>query len=442
MTLREIITTLETLSFTLQHTKPKVEAPNLDVGNLVQEVTTLSKTQSQNEDEISDTLLNRLEHKMLSLDRPTLLLYLFYQLGFNLFNDVFVTMAESASRFKTLAPYDLELSTLHNLCMIHKYISINTYYLIIPPFALPWSDVILPKYYHRYNDLTIGFGIPKEFLSLSDPNLVHIVNMLLNGDTQVVTSPKWTTWTRQNFIENTSPLAVGINGTACVGKTTIIDRAIASIQVEIDPNADIIKAGKYGGYRGKDNEQALAMEYQAIVYGLMQEQYTSIADRDMYNNLIWRFILSHQDTKNCTAENIVQHVTSKISTNMIQIMRKQPIIIIVDLDALKNRRRMFRRAMGGDRLRCFIEYYVPAQNALYGLFAYLCGWPIFNRNFDDKLNQQDEIVDLMVSKIKDNVERYDMKLPTENTLTLGKFSYDLEPDQYDYNTAVSLGIFK
>jgi len=337
------------------------------------------------------------------------------------------------------------------MIIIHKYIHVDQYYVTISPLELTWSDAIIARFYQQFNIIAElpQPTILRDALLIERGNLISLVSRILKSDVSLF-KKEFKMWDRQSFIEDTAPVAVGVNGTACVGKTTILNMALEKIQKYLDPQAQILKAGKFGGFKGKDREQTAAMQYQAITFAVMGDQYTSIADRDMFNNFIWRIIMAHQCTRTCTAEKIVDNVLNKVSSNMIEVMSKQPIMIILDFNIVQNRMRMYKRANGGDRTRCFIQYYTPAQNAVYGLFAYLCKWPTFHRCFSENVTDkeaglvmQKEMVNLIYEKLQTNVRRYNDVLPFSDTLKLGKFVYTLPKDEFaEYNIAEALGIFK
>ncbi|QLI62427.1 KN57gp_065 [Dikerogammarus haemobaphes nudivirus] len=450
MSLVEIITALEEGEFTISNIHPCIKSnkPMLNIKQLEEELESeYRQAETMSEKQTKEGVLYTLHLKMFALDRPTLLLYLYFQIVYNLFDTSFENSLKSAFSIKCLWPFQKITPTnsiIHGLSTIHEYVEHNKYYVVIPPLYLPWSDAIISRYYQRYNSVDV---IPKPFvfktfLNIERKELIKIVDMILNEDPNFVNKVQKGRWSREAFIENTSSIAVGINGTACAGKTSILNQALEIIHETIDPNASILKAGRYGGFVGKDVEQTMAMQYQAIVYGLMVDQYTSLADRDMFNNFIWRLIMAHQDQESCTAEKIVNNFLEKVSSNMINLMLQQPILIFLDLNVPANRVRMFRRGTGGDHFRCFIEFYTPAQNAIYGLFAYLCNWPTFNRSFDeDKIEKQKEVIEMITAKIANNKLKHSNQLPKKNTLQFGRFEY-INKESDEYKTARALGIFK
>lgn len=442
MSLQNIITCLETGKFTITKKYIDYKGP-LNLPRLEVELLSKIKSSQECEDIVTHNTFYKIDKKIFALPKQTLYLYLYYQLLYNFYNTPFKSQTKSISMLKSLQPKTIyiPLMIFQNLSIIHQYIENNLYYISIPPIHLPWSDVICVKLFSSYN-YTKVIPLPLEStsdLSLEYNNLIDVATSILNpsDDTMKIISQ----WNMDDFINKTASIAVGVNGTACAGKTSILNKTLTKIHENIDSNASILKAGKYGGYKGKDNEQILALTYQATLFAAMQEQYTSISDRDMFNNLIWRMILYHMDSFSCTPKNIVDNFISKVSRNLINIMSKQPIVILIDLNVPENRYRMYRRETGGDRKRCFIEYYTPSQNCIYGLFAYLCKWPIFNRTFDDE--KQENIINLIYSKIKHNVATYNNKLPILNTLEEGSFSYTKSNEtEVTYDIATTLGIFK
>lgn len=442
MSLKEIIESLETKKFTI--TKTRIENKHsLDLQKLELMLLAGIEASVECESVVSQNTFYRFEMKMYCLPKRLLYMYLYYQLLYGFYDSPFENITSSISLLRSLQPKTIYLpvTIFKDLAIIHKYIVIDTFYLSIPPIYLPWSDIIIPKLFSSYNYIVEEQIKPviSTDLHMNYDNLIDIVTRILNPDE--TTLENISQWDTNQFLYSTDSIAVGVNGTACAGKTAILNKALEKIKTDFDPNAEILKAGKFGGYGGKDIEQVLSLSYQATLFCSMYNQYTSIADRDMFNNLIWRLILCHMDTATCTPKLIVDNFLSKISSNIIKIMTRKPIIILLDLNVPENRYRMYRRNTGGDRKRCFIEFYTPAQNAIYGLFAYLCNWPIFNRDFDQ--TKQDFIVDLIVSKINENIKNNNDKLPIKNTLEEGSFIYNTGNENItDYKTAVTLGIFK
>jgi hypothetical protein len=124
------------------------------------------------------------------------------------------------------------------------------------------------------------------------------------------------------FLYDTKFTAVKINGTACAGKTTILNNTLAEIKETIDSNAEILKIGSMGGFAGKDYNQVLAMQYQYVAIGMADQFYTSVCDRCPFNNMIWRIILAMMDTTQDLVTVFMKEL-SDISPLMLELMAKE-----------------------------------------------------------------------------------------------------------------------
>lgn len=258
-----------------------------------------------------------------------------------------------------------------------------------------------------------------------------------------------------HFLHETCNDAVMVNGTACVGKTSFLQEVVEEIRNKIDPNSRLLKASGCGGFRGKDCEQVLAMQYQLCASGLAKLCYTSVIDRCFFNNLLWRIIQALYNTNTDIVEYFL-FLFSLFSPAVIELMKREPIIVIIETNVPRNRKRMFDRDEGGDHIRCRLERYVIAQNLVYGVFATLCNWPLIDLgNFSfNETNIFKKIQQLILEKIILNVERNGKKLPTvsdkasdEETplfLKRHKFITEYKPEVniFDYNIAKCIEVLK
>ena len=270
---------------------------------------------------------------------------------------------------------------------------------------LPWNDYVVPNIADlvRTKDLKNS----KTIDYLDKDKLKFAVQQIRNKDVSFINSLK-NEEVKNHFVNNTDAICVAFNGTACAGKTNLLFEVNNYTVKNIDETAKIEKVGKYGNFKGKDNNQILSLSYQLLAHSLTINNITSVLDRDVFNNMIWRFILrfingmSKYKTEEKLQEAIVNFVHDTVPANIVQVMKRYPIIVIVDLNEKQNRTRMFDRGTGGDRKRCYVKDYVEMQNMFYMLFAYLCCWPVF----DTTLNQDERkvIKKLALKKIKANAE--------------------------------------
>lgn len=274
-------------------------------------------------------------------------------------------------------------------------------------------------------------------------DLYAIASNIYNGNTSALVST--------NILEcypkfgETLPYASMVNGTACVGKTTLLNQAISIINATIDPNATVLKLGSYGGFRGKDIDQVLAMSAQTTALDLVQFNYTSIMDRCITNNLIWRIIMRaiEFDEPEKFISVILMHITA-LSKSYFHYRSKYPVIIIIDTDVNANRERMFMRNEGQDIYRSKILNYVCLQNIVYGLFAKLCNWVIVDiglcKTQEARNALYKDIKDLLVYKSRLNSVRKPVAIDTQLTF---KSETIYDPNTFnDYSAATELRIFK
>ncbi|UOT91815.1 TK1 [Aratus pisonii nudivirus] len=282
-----------------------------------------------------------------------------------------------------------------NLCEYED----KTYYLQVKDIYLPWNDYILPEITGRLHGVVTRERFQKPLDCIKNKlHLHHVVHQLMIKDNEFIESLK-SEKVRNHFTNKTISAAVSINGTACVGKTTLLSKLKNLVTSSHDETCQIEKIGRYGKYKGKDNNQILSLSYQSILLNIANRYPSNLLDRDPFNNLIWRCILQcvHTNSKNLEDE-IVEIFYNCISQNLLKTMKTYPIIILIDLNEEDNRRRMFLRNTGGDRKRCYITNYVLIQNVFYSLFAYYCSWPVFDTVFKN----EEAIIQLVMKKIYKN----------------------------------------
>lgn len=271
---------------------------------------------------------------------------------------------------------------------------------------LPWNDYIIPilarevfqnetNPYKKLNHRTLD--------TYFTDDVRQLVTKLVQKDQGFLT------WLCQNshqnfdhFVNHTQRISIAINGTACVGKSSLLLELAGELSSFYNTQCQVQKIGKYGGYRGKDNNQVLSLSYQAVMMNLTNRDVNNLHDRDAFNNLIWRCILQYPDNDEKDLVELVTEIFVKsISKNLIKTMSQYPVIVLIDLNAVANRERMYLRNTGNDRVRCFIKNYVESQNVFYALFAYMCRWPIFNTAYDP--TDRSTIKKLVFEKYHNNV---------------------------------------
>ena len=376
-----------------------------------------------------EKLLNgyMLEKKMLALDIHLYLAYIYVSLSKKLFCLKFINNNKTIELINSIDENDIITNQLkRKLAIIHETFDYQKNYFvrIDNSLALPWNDFILPtlmRHSLSKNNLVNDLELPSMSYNKSTKlinkvsienrklELYSIGNAIYRNDNIILNTQlfgKINESRIQHFINNTLPVALSINGTACSYKTTFINNCLSEIKNQIDPNARILKIGKMGKFKGKDSNQVLAMNYQYMISSLVHIYYTSLFDRCKFNNMIWRIILACMNTN----KDPVMMALNKLldfTPHIINQMKMEPIIIFIDLNKIENRKRMNMRNKGSDKIRASIENYVSAQNIVYGLLAYLCDWPIFPAN----LQLHSDIAKFIITKIKKNVSAYSETLP-------------------------------
>lgn len=299
------------------------------------------------------------------------------------------------------------------------------YYIKVDDIYLPWNDYIMTwlaaTMYKK--DIKTGKDEFKKPDYYEDAEIRPVVHDLIHKHSEFLNMLK-SSKNHDFFMNKTQDIAVSINGTACVGKTNLLQELQNEIIDRYDSTCRIEKIGKYGGFRGKDNNQILALAYQAVIINRTNRNCSNVFDRDPFNNLIWRcilgFVKTYDDLQQLEDE-IVSMLLQSISKNLIKTMQQYPVIILIDNDIKANRERMFKRATGGDCKRCFITSYVSAQNLFYCFFAYMCNWPVFDTGF--KRTDRDTIKRLVLQKVSTNSRNPTTKIPDINHMVSFKTTY-------------------
>lgn len=377
----------------------------------------------------------RLEWKFMAMDDDYLLvMFLYYHFAGRIFNVPFESYSKTVELCKSI--YETSDKMIYTkLAYIHETFTLKPNYTIsIKDIEIPWNDRILPRLSREQNrskrTFSQAFGCSSSMIN-SMPTLAH--ESLFSSFEQKELIRKYATifgrgYTSKDskeletdlnnmdpgvldrFLNHTKFTAVKINGTACAGKTTILNNTLADIQTTIDCNAEILKIGSMGGFAGKDYNQVLAMEYQYVAIGMADKFYTSVCDRCPFNNMIWRIILSMMDTTQDMVSVFMKELAD-ISPLMIKLMSNEPIIVIIATDVQTNRDIMARRNNGGDVYRSRIENYTKAQNIVYGVLAKLCNWILVDTSSNNFREKQNKIQELLVKKTERNVWYHHNKTP-------------------------------
>lgn len=318
--------------------------------------------------------------------------------------------------------------------------------------SLPWNTYILSRLASdekaTYSEVSGKINISdveikslRRICLLDGINIVDLVEIIhaYSGTKITPLLEKLQNIDEETFVEKSRIMSPCVNGTACVGKTTILNEALDRVRRKIDKDASILKSGIYGAFEGKDNSQLKAMLLQLNMICMSLEHYTSIMDRCPMNNMMWRIILSLMNERADLVGEVVRQFNT-LTIEQIKNYSKFPIIIIVESDVLANRSRMRRRDEGTDYMRSKIENYVKAQNIVYGLFAYLCKWPLINRSSSSF--EPETLIRLIYKKIESNVSRMNGLLPNQPPEPYKVHCEMFDDDNINYTYAKNLKIFK
>lgn len=370
-------------------------------------------------------------------------------------------------------------SILFLMCAIfNKLKTVNKIYYI-NEITYPWNNAIIPAIGRlmtenkksftncdRYIDLTQNYNTCVEDDDLNTetcnpalnfkqmslleycPKLELIALKFFNGDVQDLVTHHYdlTDEFIDDWVKRTHNHAVFVSGTACVGKTTFLNDAIKNIQEKYNECATIMKSGRCGGFDGKDEDLILALSLQATMLNYATTYTTCIGDRTPYDNLIWRFIMNlprFNDTGSMVAE--FTKSFSKFSPVLLQLIAKEPYIIIINTNVLKIREQMKMRNHANDVSRSDVYRYVELQNMAYGVFGHLSNCividlaetnnripPELHKLIDRKCKANFELTGKITMKDADNIHRVDV----------GPFKTLIPDCKEDYECAKVLKIFK
>lgn len=402
---------------------------------------------------------NNLECKMFALEPIILNYYIYLSLKYKFFQIKYQSNAKTLTLLQKIfnnEKYFDELIAIHstfrfNNSIMYRYNDVD----------YPWNDFILAeiqrvlkiKPQKGFNPFGIAayqqLNEPPESKNTSlfdiyDKNVIRNWAEKFSSIKSTVSPINYKQNDVKKFINHTHNHAISITGTACVGKTSILNDALAIVQ-SFDPNAKIYKSGRLGGFSDKDFEQIRALSYQYTMISVKETYFTSILDRSPLDNIFWRFILPLMNTQKSMVDEFIEILPLMTHFDM-KCLEREPIIYIIDSDVEKVRDRMRKRLTGTDAVRAMIENYVPAQNMVYGVFAKLTNSIIIDLACDSRISNtpisQDihqYILTLIKQKISKTVEirnlpQYDPIPEFKSILT--------KPINIDYGTAINLNIFK
>lgn len=168
------------------------------------------------------------------------------------------------------------------------------------------------------------------------------------------------------------PQAIAINGTACVGKSSICQKIIDKVYPGEPFHEKIIKSGKHGGYAGKDVDNLTEC---SLVHNMTNYSFCHphlLMDRDPKNNFIWLIIMNLYEHSTVQRLDEAFHLCAQIffdHFNNEEFLRFERIynktVVILDPEPEENRNRQFDRDHGSDRARALHPQYCRFQNMVY-----------------------------------------------------------------------------
>ena len=388
-------------------------------------------------DKFDESIVNdsqfKLEHKFLALKYPLCWAYVYLTVSFGFFSTKFESRKHSTDNLlKIFQKQSFMAKFIPQLVTIHStFADGNNYYIIDEAIYYPWNDIILSKLAlkklqdDKLRDMCKVNNLQKyksQKITYPIKCLLNIVDMLkMKSNSKLLLeaqycNPKIEALLTKDLIHNENfmnahIMSPCINGTACVGKTTLINSIMKNI-VLIDPKATILKSNKFGGFSGKDCNQVLAMQNQMTLYDAGLVYYSSIMDRDPSNNMIWRIILQLTESTENIVERFHNILLEQITPSTIYALSRIPVVIIIDTNCIENRKRMHQRSASmGDNYRCFIETYTPVQNMVFGTMALMCGWILIDRAHPSFQLHYDQVSNLIVSKVQKNIFQSVRKIP-------------------------------
>lgn len=171
-----------------------------------------------------------------------------------------------------------------------------------------------------------------------------------------------------------------ITGQACVGKSTLLKH----LEKE---NWIILSRSDIGTFAGKSkNAVEIANLHESLAYALTRKNV--IGDRGSIDNPGWHFIMDNLEyaSRKELIERCVFFFEKNFNEYSVLSYASQKVIIIIDLNAEMNRRRMFQRAESGDLQRARIWMYPYTQAFFYFVAAEIFGWKTFCVPYDKREN--------------------------------------------------------
>lgn len=180
-----------------------------------------------------------------------------------------------------------------------------------------------------------------------------------------------------------------LTGTACVGKTTIINKKMQ------EHNLINLKSVRRGNYKPKDHTIELASLWQLGAIMDAATNIRAIYDRSFIDNLLWRIIMGAMAIyDDCEQAAFIADAMNVFPPESIGIpfFKQFPILVFLSSDVAQTRQKMILRNEGGDLQRARVIKYVELQNAVYGVFAKKYEIPIF-LNTQEHLNAAAKFID-------------------------------------------------
>lgn len=328
--------------------------------------------------------------------------------------------------------------------LVHYYIDQTKSYRLVT-----WNPLILPillnpKRIPTYPTRVPVFGYNFVISSILDNIDIYAKSFIDKKDGFV-----------EDFIVRTKNVAPSINGTACVGKTSILNNLIdkvKSAKPECAKKVNVLKLSKCGGVKGKDTNSLIGMQCAIIMMNAVESSPLCIADRCPFNNIIWQMIMSiiNNESGTSSPREMAMYILANMNKNTLELMRSYPVVVIIDSDVMANRVRMYDRGRltlentnrsTGDLFRWSIPNYVTAQNLIYGAIAQMCEWPLFdvgNGKFPITQHAEFDVLETLI--IGKCLRNFDV-CKIDNLVTLHEYAHDTysEPN-FDFSKDV--GIFK
>lgn len=191
-------------------------------------------------------------------------------------------------------------------------------------------------------------------------------------------------------LKNSNYLA--INGTAGVGKSSILKNAILKSEY---PDAVINKLGQFGQFFTKCSVDS-TMQFFNHSLSTIHSTKEMVYDRDFCNNWIWRIIMKLLADPN-RAVHLMYQEFAKMPIDFFNELKNKDILILVNLNKNYIKKNMQTRNCGSDSYRACIKNYITFQNLVYSFFAAVCDFSCYNYSYKN-LALKDEIEQKLVQK--------------------------------------------